>query len=100
MNRHSITAIAHDSRGRVISIGHNSYVKTHPLQASLAQKCGQPQKIYLHAEIDAIIKAKRVKIHTLKIFRIGKNGQYLNAAPCAICQSAIKQVKIKYVIHT
>lgn len=100
MNRHSITAIAHSAKGKVISIGHNSYVKTHPLQASLAQKCGQPQKIYLHAEIDAIIKAKGAHIHTLKIFRIGKSGQYLNAAPCAICQSAITQFKVTHVIHT
>lgn len=100
MNKHSITAIAYNSKGRIISIGQNSYVKTHPLQASIAASVGQPKKIYLHAELDAIIKAKGIPIHTLKIFRIGKSGQYLNAAPCVICRSAIKQFGITHVIHT
>lgn len=100
MNKHSITAIAYDAKNKIISIGQNSYVKTHPLQASIAASVGQPKKIYLHAELDAIIKAKGIPIHTLKIFRIGKSGQYLNAAPCVICRSAIKQFGITHVIHT
>ena len=98
--KHSVTAIAYNAKNKIISIGRNSYVKTHPLQASLAAKSNKPHCIYLHAEIDAIIRAKGAPIHTLKIFRIGKSGLYLNAAPCVICQEAIKQFKIKYVEHT
>lgn len=98
--KHSITAIAYTKSGRIISIGHNSYIKTHPLQASLASSVGHPHKIYLHAEIDAIIKARGEHIHTLKIFRLGKSGKYLNAAPCPICQHAIQLYGINHVIHT
>lgn len=98
--KHSITAIAYDRKGKIISYGHNSYVKTHPLQASLAPTVGLHHKIYLHAEIDAIIRAKGEHIHTLKIFRLGKSGKYLNAAPCPICSHAIKLYGIKHVEHT
>ena len=97
--KHSITAIAYTKSGRIISIGNNSYIKTHPLQASLASSVGHPHKIYLHAEIDAIIKARGEHIHTLKIFRLGKSGKYLNAAPCAICQRAIQLYGINHVIQ-
>ena len=98
--KHSITAIAYTKSGRIISIGHNSYIKTHPLQASIAASVGKQHKIYLHAEIDAIIRAKGERIHTLKIFRLGKSGKYLNAAPCPICSHAIKLYGIKHVEHT
>lgn len=98
--KHSITAVAYDKRGRIISIGHNSYIKTHPLQASIAASVGKQHKIYLHAEIDAIIRAKRQHIHKLFIFRIGKSKQYLNAKPCSICAKAISLYGITHVEHT
>ena len=45
-------------------------------------------------------RAKGEHIHTLKIFRFGKSGKYLNAAPCPICSHAIKLYGIKHVEHT
>src|ERR1700743_1186675 len=36
--------------------GHNSY-KTHPMQARYAAKTGYPEKLHIHAELSAIIKA-------------------------------------------
>ena len=98
--KHSITAIAYTKSGRIISIGHNSYIKTHPLQASIASSVSLDKKIYLHAEIDAIIRAKGTRIHKLFIFRLGKSNQFLNAAPCPICTKAIALYGIKKVIHT
>ena len=100
--RFNITATIFDKHGRVISIGHNSYVKTHPLQAQLAQKAGTAKKIFLHAEVAAIIKAgKRIrKAHTIYITRYDAGGSPVNACPCPICSSLIHAVGISNVIYT
>ena len=96
-----ITAFIKDKRGNILSIGKNNYVKTHPYQAECARKVGLPEKIYLHAEIDAIIKCADIsKAHSISIFRKGKSSKWLLAKPCPICQQAINQTNIKKVIHT
>jgi len=99
--RQAITAICYDAKGKVLSLGRNSYVKTHPLQAKIAAQVGEPSRIFLHAEFDAIIKAREWdKIHKLAIFRFNKLGQPLNAAPCRICQRLIKLAGIGNVVYT
>ena len=40
-SRQNITAVIYDKRGRVLSIGKNQYLKTHPLQAKHAHAVGQ-----------------------------------------------------------
>jgi len=96
-----ITAFIKDKKGNVLSIGQNNYVKTHPYQALCASKAGMPEKIYLHAEIDAIVKCKDIsKAHSIHIFRKGKSSKWLLAKPCPVCQTAIKQTPIKKVFHT
>jgi len=61
---------------------------------------GQPLKIYLHAEIAAILKAGDKPIHRIEVLRTGKKGQHLNAKPCPICMAAIKAFGIKEVSFT
>jgi tRNA(Arg) A34 adenosine deaminase TadA len=101
MAEHSITAIIYDKRGRVLSIGHNSYVKTHPLQASHAKATGNNQKIYLHAEIHAITRCRNLdKAHKILVMRYGKKGEPLLAKPCPVCTSAIEAAGIRIVEHT
>lgn len=96
-----ITAIIYDGKGRVISIGQNSYVKTHPLQAKHAKRIGDEEKIFLHAEIAAIAKCRDLsKAHKMMIFRYDSRGNPVLAKPCPICQSAIKETSIKFVEHT
>ncbi len=56
MGKQSVVATVYDKQGNVVSVGYNSYIKTHPLQAKLACRCGQPEKVYLHAEIAALVK--------------------------------------------
>lgn len=91
----------YDKKGKVIAIGKNSYIKTHPFQAKHAKLVGEDYKIYLHAEIDAIIKCKDInKAHKISIFRHNPEGFPMNAAPCQICLSAIKQTNIKIIEHT
>lgn len=96
-----ITAIIYDKKGRVISIGKNSYVKSHPKQARHACKVGLPEKIFLHAEMDAIIRCKSLlKAHKIFVSRISAKGKYVNAKPCPICQDAIKEAGIQLVEWT
>lgn len=97
----SMTAIIYDKRGRVLSVGKNSYVKTHPMQAAHAHRAGEPYKVYLHAEIAAIVKCKSLdKAHKISIFRYLEDGSPAEARPCKICAGAIRLAGIKHIEHT
>ncbi len=99
--KQDITAIITDKRGRVLSIGKNSYVKTHPLQKHHCERVGLPDKVFLHAEIDAIIKCKDLsKAHKIQVFRFNNTGKAMLAKPCKVCEDALKQTPIKVVEHT
>ena len=99
--RQNITAIIYDKRGRVLGIGQNNYVKTHPLQAHHAKKVGNELAVYLHAEIHAITRCPDIsKAHRIAVFRYGKSGEPLLAKPCPICTSAIAATPIRVVEHT
>jgi len=101
MSNHEITAIIKDKKGNILSIGKNSYTKTHPYQAKCADSVGLPEKIYLHAEIDAIIRCTDIsKAYSIHTFRQGKSGKWLLAKPCPVCQQAINKTPIKKVFHT
>ena len=99
--RHVLTAIIYDKRGRVLSIGHNSYVKTHPLQAHYAKLKGVKDKIFLHAEIHAIARCRNIQAATkIVITRFGAKGEPRNAKPCEICQEALLHTPIRNVVYT
>lgn len=99
--RQNISAIIYDRRGRVLSIGQNSYIKTHPLQAKHARKVGEPERVYLHAEIHALTRCADItKAHRMFISRWDSQGRPMLAAPCAICCSAIEAAGIKHITHT
>lgn len=99
--RFSISAIIYDKRGNVLSVGNNSYVKTHPMQAEFARRAGEPKKVFLHAEIHAITRCRDLKrATTIRVFRYAEDGSPADAEPCKICQAAIKAAGIKYVEHT
>jgi deoxycytidylate deaminase len=106
-----ITAIITDKRGRVLSVGKNSYTKTHTLMAKHANKVGMPHRTFLHAEADAIIRCKDLsKAHKISVYRFSNEGSPLQgkpsqgkpllAKPCAVCQSLINATPIKVVEHT
>lgn len=98
--RVNIIAFCSDQRGMLMSTASNSYSKTHPLQKYFAEKVGHPEKIYLHAEIAAILRCKDKPIHTIKIFRYGADGQTMLAKPCPICMEAIKAFNIPNVYYS
>lgn len=99
--RFAITAIAYDKRGRVLALGKNSYVKTHPIQAEHAVAVGEPHKIFLHAEIAALLKIKDTsKVSRFVVFRYNSDGTPGNAKPCKVCARALKLAGITNVEHT
>lgn len=99
--KHHVTAIIFDKRGRPLSIGQNSYIKTHPLQLKMAEKVGLPEKKFIHAELSAIVRCKDLsKAHKIVVMRYNKDGEPVNAKPCKICEQAIALTPIKIIEHT
>ena len=99
--QYKLIATVFDKHGRILSIATNSYQKTHPYQAKLAKKVGEPHKVFLHAEIRAILKAQKFgSPHKIKIERYDACGNPVNAEPCKICKLAIKEVGIKLIEYT
>lgn len=99
--KHTLTAIIKDKKGNILSIGKNSYFKTHPLMYKINKSLGnhQPHKVYLHAEIDSIIKCSNIdKAYSIEIYRYTKAGYGLSY-PCPICRLAIQQTNIRYIIY-
>lgn len=98
---YEITAFIYDKRGNLLSIGKNSYVKTHPMQAMHAKAVGMAEKIFMHAEINAISRCKEIsKAYKIVVTRFDSLGQPGLAKPCRICQRAISFTGIKQIVHT
>ena len=94
--RYHFKALITDKKGHVLSIGENNYKKSHPYMAKMAMACGEDKKIFLHAEIAAIVKCKEIKrAANIHIYRIRNNGDIELANPCKICKGAIKLLGLK-----
>jgi len=102
--RARMAAAVVDKRGRIVSIGLN-LKKTNPLA-----KRYNPLSGYLHAEMDAILRARRegfedwgkasLYVARARIRRETGNFEYGTALPCPGCAGLIKDVGITSVIHT
>jgi tRNA(Arg) A34 adenosine deaminase TadA len=89
--QYNFVSIITNKKGKIISIGINSYNKTHPLQAKYADLTNQPEKIYLHSEIDALTRLSLDSIpHSIYIARVDKSGNIHPAKPCIICKLALR----------
>ena len=86
----NICTCIYNRKGKIISTGINSFSKTHPLQEKFS--C-TPHKIFLHAEIDAIVKALRKNDELagfrLAIARVCSDGSDAQAFPCDGCIDAL-----------
>ena len=94
-----LTATTFCSKGRVIAHGTNDYKKSHPLMSNLANKVGTPERIFLHAEVQALLKSKDKLVDTLIVQRYDSKGEMTLARPCPVCMEALKIYgvnKIKY----
>ena len=74
-DKYRLVALITDKRGNIISTGHNSYEKSHPKQAHYAKKVGNIHKIFLHAEIAALLGCKKIP-YAIYIIRINKQGTH------------------------
>jgi len=93
-HKHKHAAFVLNKKGIVIAMAAN-FGKTHPIMLKLG---GDLNKIYLHAEVAALLQAK--KVHTLYSLRVNKQGKLLNAKPCKICQKAIQHFGVKEVYYS
>lgn len=95
--RFNLSAKVYDKKGRLLAEGTNSYTKSHPLQWKFAKQVGLEDKIFLHAEIDAIRKVKdKSKIHKIVVERV-EGGKRCKSKPCPVCEAAILAFGIKLV---
>lgn len=94
--RQHIEATIYNAKGHIIAKAVNSYTKTHPKQAKFAKLANNPEAVYLHAEIAALVKCRQ-KPHRISVVRYMRDGTTANAEPCAICKLAIKEAGIKFV---
>lgn len=78
-------------KGRVAVSSTNVEGKTHPAQAQLAQRAGQPHRTSLHAEIRTLLKEGAARCDVLIVGRVNKKGELCLAKPCPVCQLAIGQ---------
>jgi len=97
--RHSRHAACVVHRDRMLAIGTAKY-KTHPIMTRFATN---PEQVYLHAEVDAIIRAANrysvdvVRDSDLYVLRLTKGGAVALSKPCEVCQRAIDAFGIKQV---
>jgi len=87
-----------DKNYNLIAYGVNSYIKTHPYQKLLAIKNGNEHKIFLHAEIDALVKTK-IDAFGIVVLRLDSKGNFCISKPCMICSMAIKKSGIKKIVY-
>jgi len=100
--KYYITCTCFDKRGRVISVGTNSYSESSAMMRYYAVKSGNPEKKFNHAEIDAAwkcIKAKKT-VAKMLILRYNSQGQFANACPCEVCKCMIEDLGIKHVYYS
>lgn len=89
-------------KNKVIAIGTNQ-LKTHPIMIEFQRG---PGAIFLHAEIDAINKARRkisdekLSKSTLIVVRVRKDGSFGMAKPCRGCADCIDHFRINNVYYT
>lgn len=82
--------------GRVIGTGMNKE-RNHPKIVSsehIKTDCS------VHAEIDALKKAKDTNGATVYIARVNKKGQARDSKPCSRCYSALRSNGIKKIVYT
>lgn len=83
-------------RGEEISQGWNSH-KSHPKQALYATN---EFRIFLHAEIHAIIRARQSVVGCdLYVFRWLKNGSLTTSSPCNGCMQAMLDAGLSSVTY-
>lgn len=98
---YEIKATCYDRKGKLLSVGWNNYKRSHPLAKHFAVLAGESnEKVYLHAELSACLKARTKKIHTVFVERRHNNGTMANAEPCKSCKVMLRAFGVQQVKYT
>lgn len=87
--KQKVAAIITDKRGIPLASATNLAKKTHPKQAYFAWLVGERDKVYLHAEMAALIRNKSEDARYLHVLRLGRDEKIRMAKPCAVCMEGI-----------
>lgn len=87
------------SKNKVVVSATNLETKSHPLQARFAERVGLHEKIFLHAEIAALVKCKE-ECDTIVVARVNPQNKLRMAKPCPICALALEEAGIHKVHYT
>jgi tRNA(Arg) A34 adenosine deaminase TadA len=98
--KYKITAKAFDKKGNLLAQSENNYLKTHPLMKYFADKVKLHDKLYLHAEILALIRCGDKKPYRLLIERYNIDGTMALAKPCPVCAEAIRAYDVSVLEYT
>lgn len=96
-NSQHCAAVVH--KGKILSVGFNKK-KTHPFQKKYSDR---PERLYLHAELDAILGIKDKTILSscdIYVLRLSKGNQVLNSEPCEGCKKALKFYQFQNIYWT
>lgn len=83
-------AVITDRRGKIVSEGRNSYIKTNPKMAKAGKAVGLPDKTCIHAELAAILGDKHNRGYKITVVRVGAKGEPMYSEPCDACKWLIK----------
>ena len=89
------------NKNKIVATATNIETKTHPIQARFAKRVGLHEKIYLHAEIAALVKCKE-ECDTIVVARLGghNHDELRMAKPCPVCALALKEMGITNIHYT
>lgn len=97
-HKHKMGAVIVDRFGRILSTGFNKQ-KSHPTMLD-AQKPHNKERIFLHAEVDAINKCfYSTKGATMIVVRKLKNGTMGMSKPCSGCMDMLMHYGFKEVLY-
>lgn len=97
-DQHKCAAAVYDKRGKLIATAWNQPGKSHPRQAHYAKMAGHEKRIYLHAEIGALVKC-REEPYSIQIVRIGPKEYPKASYPCCICFRAIEEAGVQEIYY-
>jgi tRNA(Arg) A34 adenosine deaminase TadA len=88
-------------KNKIVATATNKDFKSHPIQAKWAERVGLSEKIYLHAEISAMIKAQHEADRIIVVRLGGWDGKTLRMAkPCPICDAYLRHAGIEHVYYS
>jgi tRNA(Arg) A34 adenosine deaminase TadA len=87
------------NKNKIIVSATNLETKSHPLQAKFAKRVGLDPKIYLHAEIAALVKC-REECDTIVVARVNPQHKLRMAKPCPICELALREAGVSKIHYT